>query len=171
MDFDDLWDSYPLEYNPCKLDNGDPSFPNQCAIRFGIALADGGINTSSFLGVHCWHGHGRRHLLRGEEIAAWMKNHPAIFGRVEIKNDVDADVYSGRRGLMFCRNFWGPGTQGDHIDLWNRNHMQTGDPNYISRSAEIWFWEIDSSSQGIITNKTNIRKKKKKKKVNNGLNK
>lgn len=146
MDFDKLWNAYPHEYSPCKLSNGDPSFPNQCAIRFGVALADGGIDVSGFNGARCWHGHDGKHLLRGEELAAWMKRNRAVFGSVVIKANADQSTFLGKRGLIFCRNFWGPGNQGDHIDLWNRNHMSTGSPEYIARSAETWFWEIDSGA-------------------------
>jgi hypothetical protein len=146
VDFDRLWNAYPQDYYPCRPANDDPSFANQCAIRFGLALIDGGVNASSFLGTRCWHGHSGRHLLRGEEIAAWMRSKPAVFGPVVIVPNANETTFLGRRGLMFCRNFWGPGNQGDHIDLWNKNHMKTGNPDYISRSEETWFWEIDSTA-------------------------
>ncbi len=148
MDFDLIWNAYPEDYNPCRRDTGEPSFSNQCAIRFAIALADGGINLDSFPGVHCWFGHGRDHCLRGEELAVWMKSKPEVFGPTLIKSEADASDYFGMRGLMFCRNFWGPGNQGDHIDIWNKDYMKTGNPGYISRSKEVWFWEIDASRFG-----------------------
>src|SRR5690349_2878780 len=69
-----------------------------------------------------------------------------IFGRVVITPKADEATFLGRRGLIFCRNFWGPGNQGDHIDLWNKGHMKTGYPSYIARSEETWFWEIDSTA-------------------------
>lgn len=144
LDFDALWKAYPADYAPCALANGDPAFENQCAIRFGLALQDGGVNLSGFSGARCWHGHGKKHILRGEELVAWMRQKTGIFGTVEIRRDSDAATYGGLRGLMFCRNFWGPGNQGDHIDLWNRNHLKTGDSGYILRSKEVWFWNADA---------------------------
>ncbi|NEJ82113.1 hypothetical protein GR268_36650 [Rhizobium leguminosarum] len=159
MDFDLLWNSYPQDYSPCRLANGDPGFANQCAIRFGLALINGGIDVSRFDGACCWHGHGSQHLLRGEEIADFMKRHPAIFGKVVIRAKADETTFVGRRGIIFCRNFWGPGNQGDHIDLWNRNHMKTGDPGYIGRSEETWFWEIDATTpRGQVRKKTSQRR-------------
>jgi hypothetical protein len=144
IDFDRLWRAYPVDYAPCRLSDGTPAFDNQCAIRFGIALGDGGVDLRTFPGVRCWHGHSGRHLLRGEEIAAWMKAKPEIFGTVTIKTSADETTFLGRRGLIFCRNFWGSGNQGDHIDLWNRDHLKGGSTGYISRSEEVWFWEIDA---------------------------
>lgn len=144
MDFDRLWAAYPTEYAPCVPSDGSIPFANQCAIRFGIALGDGGVDLRTFPGVRCWHGHGGKHLLRGEELAAWMKSKPSMFGRAEIRTGSDESTYYGRRGLIFCRNFWGEGNQGDHIDLWNRDRMAGGSPGYIARSQEVWFWEIDA---------------------------
>lgn len=144
MDFTKLWNAYPTEYSPCHS-SGTPNFENQCAIRFGLSLMNGGVNLSRFPGVRCWHGHNGQHLLRGEELAAWMYKNPRVFGTCEIRRDSDHTTYSGRVGLLFCRNFWGPGSQGDHIDLWNRDHMKTGFADYISRSQEVWFWGIGSS--------------------------
>ncbi len=45
LDFAKLWSAYPSDYNPCQT-NGSSNFPNQCAIRFGMALIDGGVNVS-----------------------------------------------------------------------------------------------------------------------------
>lgn len=71
-----------------------------------------------------------------------MRRRPDIFGPVVIRRNADETTFLGRHGLMFCRNFWGPGNQGDHIDLWNRDHLKSGDSSYIIRSEEVWFWEI-----------------------------
>lgn len=50
VDFDRLWQAYPADYAPCRQRDDSPSFPNQCAIRFGQALIDGGVDVSSFRG-------------------------------------------------------------------------------------------------------------------------
>ena len=144
VDFEKLWNAYPQEYAPCCLPDGTPAFANQCAIRFGLALTDGGVNIAGFPGVRCWHKHGGRHLLRGEEVVVWMKKNRSVFGNVEIYQSADQSTFQGRKGLIFCRNFWGPGNQGDHIDLWNRTYLKSGNPDYISRSQEVWFWEMEA---------------------------
>ena len=140
MDFNALWKAYPIESAPCHTD-GDPNFENQCAIRLGVALQDGGFSLAAFGGARCWHNHGSRHTLRAEELAGWMKSKPDQYGPVTIYRNVDANSFLGRRGIMFCRNFWGPGNQGDHIDLWKLDIMRTGDSSYIARSQEVWFWD------------------------------
>ena len=160
LNFDRLWAAYPTQYTPCATEDGRPHFPNQCAIRFGIALFGGGVDISSFPGVLCWHQHAEPHLLRGEEIAAWMRSKPKMFGKCSIYTNADSSTFEGRRGLVFCRNFWGPGSQGDHIDLWNRDYMATGNPEYITRSQEVWFWEIDAQTLSWIDSKQNNIKRK-----------
>lgn len=54
-----------------------------------------------------------------------------------------ASAYKGKRGIVVCRNFWGSGNQGDHIDLWDGMTMAHGAEDYFSKSQEIWFWEMD----------------------------
>lgn len=142
--FDSLWEAYPQDYAPCRSADGTPHFENQCAIRLGISLLEGGADLGGFRGVRCWHGHGGRHTLRGEEFAAWLAQDEAQFGPVDIRRNSDASSYLGLRGIMFCRNFWGPGNQGDHIDLWNRSYLKMGDASYILRSEEVWFWNLDA---------------------------
>ena len=145
MDFDRLWAAYPSNNYPCRLPDGMPAFDNQCAIRFCVALGDGGVSLSSFPGTRCWHGHGGKHLLRGEEVVRWMAGNPEM-GEPEKYENTDESPFVGRRGLIFCQNFWGTGNQGDHIDLWNVTHMASGSLDYIRRSERVWFWEIDAYS-------------------------
>lgn len=146
IDFDHLWQSYPVDHYPCRDAADAPRFPNQCAIRFGISLAVGGVDLGSFGGVRCWFSHAQPHVLRGEELAAWMASEPAVFGPVTVRQHADETTFAGRRGLLFCRDFWGPGNRGDDIDLWNRSYMKTGDPGYIARSREVWFWSLDEAT-------------------------
>jgi len=58
MNFDTLWKAYPNDHDPCQAADGAPNFPNQCAIRLGLALIDGGVDLSRFPGTGCWFGHG-----------------------------------------------------------------------------------------------------------------
>jgi len=148
MNFEQIWNAYPSGY-PCKNEVGDPNFPNQCAIRLGVALSNGGVDLSNCSAVKCWHGHGGEHILRAEELASWLDSETLVFGPTEIRSNVDALYYTGRQGIMLCRNFWGDYNEGDHIDLWNKNHMAHGTPNYIFRSEEVWFWELKSPGDGI----------------------
>jgi hypothetical protein len=52
------------------------------------------------------------------------------------------EEYLGRSGIVAFINFWGPGNQGDHIDLWNGQKLAWGSDGYFELSEEIWFWPI-----------------------------
>ncbi|HVK54554.1 MAG TPA: T6SS effector amidase Tae4 family protein [Burkholderiales bacterium] len=74
--------------------------------------------------------------------------HTAIFGALAT-------------GIIFFQNYWGPGNQGDHIDLWNgarltaldswlRIHVRVGSfglhslgfGSDLEKSASTWFWAV-----------------------------
>ncbi len=152
--FDRLWAAHPALQNPILLDPcstaGKKNYDNQCAIRFGICLANAGISLASFRGACCWHGHGRTHFLRAEELMHWLNSKDAQFiGTAEIYlrdrngKQKSAGNFKGRRGIVVCRNFWGQGNQGDHIDLWNGIKMAAGGDEYFARAQEIWFWGMN----------------------------
>ena len=143
--FKTLWNNHPSnngENSPCRNQKGDPAFENQCAIRMGVALEASGMNTSSFRGARCWYGH--RHILRVEELIKWLKTRSHDVGTAtsyKPGSDVRSAV-AGKTGIVACRNFWGRGNQGDHIDLWDGTSMAHGSPDYMDRSEEVVFWEI-----------------------------
>ncbi len=152
--FDRLWSNHPAMQNPVVIEpcttKGVSNYDNQCAIRFGVCLANSGISLASFRGACCWHRHGRTHFLRAEELMQWLNTKDANFvGYADIsKRDKNGKQksstdYKGRRGIVVCRNFWGPGNQGDHIDLWNGMRMAHGADQYFASSQEIWFWEMN----------------------------
>lgn len=146
VNFNDLWNAYPADNSPCQNSAGAPNFDNQCAIRMGLCLIGAGVNLSSCRAVRCWHGHGRLHILRAQELADWLTERQARreFGAVEIRSRATYTVYHGRNGIAFFRNFYGSGNQGDHIDLWegSTGTLLTGARDYFSRSQEVWFWHI-----------------------------
>lgn len=143
--FKTLWSKHPSingEPAPCKDSKGNPAFENQCAIRLGIALKEAGMDLSSFRGAKCWFGH--KHILRVEEMITWLKLQTHDVGtaaRFKPGSDARAAV-AGKTGIVACRNFWGRGNQGDHIDLWDGTSMPQGQPEYMDRSEEVFFWEI-----------------------------
>lgn len=136
ISFSKLWIHHPAvtqEFFPCRKKDGDPAFDHQCAVSMGIALTKSGLVLTSFGGVRCWHGHSPAHVLRAEELARWLAgpHGAAMVGKVEetkrtAKSVPAASKYAGRTGIVFFLNFWGAGSQGDHIDLWNGNRMTHG---------------------------------------------
>jgi len=151
--FDILWRNHPALQNPPVIlpcaTNGHSNFDNQCAIRFGVCLTNSGISLASYPGVFCWHNHGRQHPIRAEELMRWLNTRDAPFvGSAEISkrdkkgHQKSAEAYKGRRGIVVCRNFWGRGNQGDHIDLWDGQNLAHGGSDYFQPSQEIWFWQM-----------------------------
>jgi hypothetical protein len=154
--FDALWANHPVHetppnINPCKDKDGTSAFANQCVVRLGVCFTRSGISLATYPGAFCWHGHGREHPLRVEEMKSWLNSSDAGFvGRAEIsrrdsagRQKTHAD-YAGRKGIVAFRNFWGSGNQGDHIDLWNGAQIARGDNDFFERSEELWFWPLSS---------------------------
>lgn len=140
--------SGPPDHQPCKDKHGAIGFENQCAIRLGVAITGAGQPLSGYQGAFCWHGHGRAHPLRVEQMIKWLNSvHVTFVGQGELtkrpKNGaIDPILFSRRHGIIACRNFHGRGNQGDHIDLWSGTTMAHGSADYISRSEEVWFWPM-----------------------------
>ena len=139
--FNLLWANHPYPSKPCD----ENSFPNQCAIRMGVALEKSSIDTSSFDSMYpnrrCYSGfkHSPRHILAAQELANWMKSKKNIFGNAGIYQKVSSKDFINIKGIVFIKNGWG---STDHIDLWNGVAMKGGFPVYFSLGQEIWFWEL-----------------------------
>ena len=161
FEFRQLWDNHPNnsgESVPCKNLDGKPAFENQCAIRMGICLHKAGLSLLSFKGERCWHNHNPPHVLRAEELAKWLKSELtfAQFKKFSGKNAYkDAvDHITLKKGIVFYKDFWGPGMQADHIDLWNRLYATKELSTFFgvlfpslasyNKAKEVWFWEIST---------------------------
>ena len=143
--FSVLWSKHPAINGidaPCLNKQGTRAYKNQCAIRLSVLLEDAGISTKSFKGACCWHGHGRLHILRAEELANWLATQPG-FGKPQKQKKVTSATYSGRTGIAFFKDAFKNGI--DHIDLWDgvtRNRLGLGELSYFSLAQELWFWDI-----------------------------
>lgn len=148
--FDKLWENHPAQtvpddLSPCRDSDGNPNHDNQCVIRLGMALIGAGKDLRNYPGQFCWSpGHGKNHPLRVEEMKNWLS---LLFGPADISVRRQAQQrthqhYLNKKGIVACINFWGPGHQGDHIDLWNGQKFAHGSPNYFERSEGIWFWKM-----------------------------
>ena len=150
--FSKLWQSYPTDKSPCTK-NGSPNFTNQCAIRMGVCLEAAGVKTEKLSVTRCWyHPKADGHILRAEELAKVLSSVPGV-GQVEkyAKGPDGFRAIENRTGIVMFQNYWGPGSQGDHIDLWNKNMLtrdlrlrgryQPGDGGSCEK-ATIWFWRV-----------------------------
>jgi hypothetical protein len=131
-----IWNKHPYPDTPCDTE----LFPNQCAIRMGVALREAGVSLASFKGVKCWASHSPKHILRAQQLADWMATQTTTFGKVQkFKKSVTSSDFSGKTGLVFIQDGWGPT---DHIDVWNGAELKGGSPSYFARGKQVWFWEL-----------------------------
>jgi hypothetical protein len=108
----------------------------------GLTLAAVGVDLKAFKGARCWYQGHQHHVLRAQELADWLRTTPSLLGPVEIRRKVTSSDYLGRTGLVFFKNFWGEGNQGDHIDLWDGDELRAGATDYFERSEQVWFWPL-----------------------------
>lgn len=159
IQFQQLWDSHPLnqtpsENFPCRKKDGTPAFENQCAIKMSVALAGAGVNMNACNKVKCWFGH-KNHVIRAQELADWLAATQQLGkpSRLQKKKGDTASSFeatvlatiTGKKGIIFCQNFWGAGNQGDHIDVWDGQYMtgKNENYNYYGRSMDVWFWRLN----------------------------
>ena len=137
-----LWANHPTSRGidaPCSS-GGMSNFENQCAIRMSVALTSCGVSLATFRGAKCWHGHSD-HALRAQELADWLANGGCGFGSPTVHRNAKASSFISS-GIVFLKNFWGTGGQGDHIDLWDGQRMTKGSSTYFAQSEEVWFWDL-----------------------------
>lgn len=137
--FQNLWDNHPTnteEENPC-MTNGKKNFPNQCAIRVGVALTKCGVKTTSIPGVvHCWqHDKSEGHAIRAEELANGLsKIHlPGLKPVIKVTPSEFSSALNGKKGIIFFKDYWRRtisgkkeslrNRSGDHIDIWNGSRI------------------------------------------------
>lgn len=170
--FKQLWGAHATiagENDPCSTD-GKANFPDQCAIRVGVALARCNVKTASIPGAtHCWHHeHRKGHILRAEELAKGLTLYPiAGISRVQkLTPEGYSAAIRGRTGIIFFKDYWRRSHRGreesfrnrsgDHIDLWNGSRLTDwtswvrvrfgltipGVWSDLEDSKGIWFWQV-----------------------------
>jgi hypothetical protein len=166
MPFLSLWNHHPnVTGEPPLLDKG--TYENQCAINLTASFMRSGIDMNSFQGTWSWEKDKPKYPIRAQELANWLASGGAripsrvekfsgkeAFGRKEGKKGMTL-----RTGIVFFQNYWGPGSQGDHIDLWNgsrlkdrrtwaRINVRIGDfglhnlgaGSDFQKAQSVWFW-------------------------------
>jgi hypothetical protein len=154
--FSQLWANHPVINGTTPL--LDPKvYQNQCAINLFASLRSSGVNVTTFHGQLSWQKGKPKYAIRAQELADWLARPGAIAAPVQ-KFDAKTifDKIGGKRGIVFFKNYWGQGRQGDHIDLWNGTRLTDWTSwarvhAYISlegvwsdyRKAEAaWFWMV-----------------------------
>ena len=101
----------------------------------------------------CWyHPDSDGHTLRAEELAKVLSSVPGVGQAEKYPKGPDGfRAIENRTGIVMFQNYWGSGSQGDHIDLWNKK-MLTRDLRLSGRyqpgmgglyeKATMWFWRV-----------------------------
>jgi hypothetical protein len=161
--FATLWSNHPhVKGEDPLLDT--KVYENQCAVNLSAALLRSGMNMSGYTGKWSWQKDKPKYAIRAQELAEWLCTPAALlpnrvekmpgkeaFGEVEGKRGI-----KGRSGIVFFQNYWGPGAQGDHIDLWNGARLTDllswariyarirsfGLGTDYRKSQSVWFWAV-----------------------------
>lgn len=150
--FELLWNAHPGRAYVCD----SALFPNQCAMRIGVALRSIGAQLT---GLKTCVGYDRRrfgshrpgHTRSAQEVANHFyrvkegKGLGAKDFRIYTGNMNDnMDTLKGKKGMVFIMNGWG---HTDHIDVWKGNgttgEIKGGDSSYFDKGQQIWLWEFD----------------------------
>lgn len=155
--FQQLWNSHPsIKGDAPLLDTNQ--YPNQCAVNVYAALQRSGMNMNTFTGQLSWQKDKLKYAIRAQELANWLAQ-PGILRDANVEKFGGKDVFDNiknRRGIIFFQNYWGPGHQGDHIDLWNGNQLTDwtswvrihlyisweGRFSNFRNSESVWFWAV-----------------------------
>jgi hypothetical protein len=161
--FATVWSNHPnVKGEEPLLDKA--VYENQCAINLSAALLRSGMSMNSFAGTWSWEKNKPKYAIRAQELASWLagpgSHMPSktekfagkeAFGEVEGKKGIN-----GRQGIVFFRDYWGAGAQGDHIDLWNGNRLTDmlswvrlyarigsfGLGTDYRKAQSVWFWAM-----------------------------
>ena len=156
LSFTKLWANHPnVKGEAALLDK--KVYENQCAINLHVALGRVGVNFKTFHGQLSWQKDKPKYAIRAQELADWLASPFSGMHRVEKLPGQEAfDELSGKRGILFFQNYWGPGNQGDHIDLWNGSRLtdllswariyaragSLGLGTDYRKAQSVWFWPV-----------------------------
>jgi hypothetical protein len=155
--FASLWRGHPNIKGDTPL-LGKKVYENQCAINLSAAWLRAGGSLVGYPGVLSWQKDKPRYPIRAQELANWFASpHSPLHAKVQKFGGKEVfDAIANKTGIVFFQNYWGTGSQGDHIDLWNGTrlthwiswvqiHARVGSVGINSdfRKAEsIWFWAV-----------------------------
>jgi hypothetical protein len=155
--FQQLWDNHPVIKGDAPLLDRKV-YENQCAINLYAALQRAGFNVSTFRGTMSWQKNKPKYAIRAQELADWLASPGTIPSKVQKFSGKEVfDKIDEQKGIVFLQNYYGPGRQGDHIDLWNGSHFTDfwtswprirlhihweGRWSDFRKAESAWFWRI-----------------------------
>jgi len=155
--FHQIWNQHPNVTGEAPLlDRGQ--YPNQCAVNLYAALQRSGVDLRTFHGQLSWQTGKPKYAIRAQDLANWLATHGMLPGTKiqKFKGDEVFEKIKGNTGVIFFQNYWGPGNQGDHIDLWNGSRLtdilswmriyarigSVGLGTDYRKAESAWFWAL-----------------------------
>lgn len=158
--FVQLWANHPtIKGDTPLLDRS--VYPNQCAINMSASLMRSSVDMTRYSGARSWQEGKPRYAIRAEELAHWLETGAAHlptkltkFTGKEAKNSFER--VDAKTGIIFLKDYYGPGMSGDHIDLFNGSRLTERTSWFriqwgiswnawwsdFRRAKEIWFWQM-----------------------------
>ena len=158
--FSELWKQHPnIAGDAPILDK--KVYENQCAINLSAAMMRCGIDLKSFGGARSWEKDKPKYPIRAEELAAWLDKNAAVlpgkiqkFAGKEVATSFEK--IKGKQGVIFIKDYYGPGLSGDHIDLFKESRMTDTSSWFriatgfaiqglwsdYRKAKAIWFWQM-----------------------------
>lgn len=82
----------------------------------------------------------KRYYVRAQELADRLKSDWGA--PIELKGKNARGAIANKKGIIFLKNAYGVRGSGDHIDLWDRDHVASTASTPYWRAEKVWFWEI-----------------------------
>lgn len=121
--FQTLWNNHPTTKGDAALLDVK-AYPNQCAVRMHAWLERSGFDLKTFRGLRSWQKGKPGYALRAQELADWLASPFSKLPPVEKYRGQEVFQKIGAKtGIIFFQNYWGPGNQGDHVDLYNGSRL------------------------------------------------
>ncbi|WP_431260597.1 T6SS effector amidase Tae4 family protein [Roseateles chitinivorans] len=102
-----------------------------------------------------------KYPIRAEELATWLDKNAAVLpGKIQKSTGKDVatsfEKIKGKQGVIFIKDYYGPGLSGDHIDLSKESRMTDtsswfriatgfaiqGFWSDYRKAKAIWFWQM-----------------------------
>ncbi|AVS79690.1 hypothetical protein C8244_00245 [Paracidovorax avenae] len=158
--FAQLWKNHPNVMGDAPLLD-KAVYENQCAINMSAALIRAGVDMRTYRGIWSWQKDRPKYAIRAEELANWLAGGasrlPAKLTKYNGEEASNAfERVDHKKGIIFFKDYYGPGMTGDHIDLYNgirmtevsswfRIHARiswSGVWSNFREAKSIWFWEL-----------------------------
>jgi hypothetical protein len=161
--FTQLWDNHPIIKNENIL-CPESTCDNVCAINLSASLNRCGMCLDSYTGAFLSLADQAKYALCAKQLALWLTLQESslqtkvqkFIGTPDLADMEGDDGILGRSGIVFLQNYWGSGSEGSHIDLWDgarltaplswrRIYARAGSkgPGAAYRKPQsVWFWPL-----------------------------